>query len=73
MSESQELSNQRPHSLLKEGASSKSLTHVPVLIPYFKVQHIEDYPLEVLSNILQDERDNALSKLLKWLLKKTKK
>ena len=51
----QDPSNQRPHLLIKERALSNSLTHVLVLTPYFKVQHIEpeEYPVEVLSNSLQ--------------------
>lgn len=49
--------------MLKERASSKSLTHVLV---YFKVLYIEpeECPVEVLCNSLQDERYNPLSKLL---------
>ena len=41
--------------IVKRRALSKSLTHVPVLIPYFKVQLIEheECPIEVLSNSLQ--------------------
>ena len=37
-----------------------------VLILYFKVEHIEpkEYPVELLSNTLQDESYSALSKLL---------
>ena len=41
--------------IVKRRALSKSLTHVPVLIPYFKVQLIEheECPIEVLCNSLQ--------------------
>ena len=52
--------------IVKKRASSKSLTHVPVLIPYFKVQYIEpeEYPVEMLSNSLQNGSYNALNRLL---------
>ena len=41
--------------IVKRRALSKSLTHVPILIPYFKVQHLEheQCPIEVLHSKLR--------------------